>query len=66
LKPKCDEQLSNLDFNFMLRRYMKAAPKEQRQPSAEPLPVGGGVNGLDGWTEGLVAGAYTRPLFSST
>jgi hypothetical protein len=51
LKLQSDELLSNLDFNFNLRRYSKVQPL-----SGEDLSAPGA----------LEAGAYTRPLFSST
>jgi hypothetical protein len=56
LKLKCDEPLSSVAFNFNLSRYME-------DPYAEPVDIfATPPEGL----ELVEAGAYTRPLFSST
>jgi hypothetical protein len=55
LKPKCVELVSNVAFNFNLRRYiMELANVDSRLP----------IDQLAGCM--MAAGAYTRPLFTST
>ena len=68
MKAKCDEALSNFAANFNLRRYVKKSivdytlrnPTERQRLGLraleELLPVPGAVQ----------AGAYTRPILSST
>jgi len=60
LKLKCDGLLSSFAFNFNLRRYTTdtiieptPAQKLLSLPTVDPIT-------------GLAAGAYTRPLLSST
>jgi len=57
LQPKCDEPLSNFAFKVNLRRYTL---------DEEDDAIGGFLNllGLDDDEE--EAGAYTRPLLSSS
>jgi hypothetical protein len=56
LKLRSDESLSNLAFNFNLRHYSEEA---QRQLADEQVRSSIAFGALE-------AGAYTRPLFSST
>jgi len=58
LKLYYEEPASNFAFKFKLRRYIKAA--EDAVAAAEA------ANAAVKAAEGIEAGAYTRPLFSST
>jgi len=64
LKLKCDEPLSNFAFNINLRRCNKALASDETEMDVERA----GIEAL--FAEMAVrrgeAGAYTRPLFSST
>ena len=61
MKLKCDEAVSNYASSFNLRRYVKVLPDGaaeallQAHEKYENAPL-----------KALLAGAYTRPLFSST
>jgi len=62
LKPKYDKPLSiclNFAFKFNLRRYNEEVVDVS---DSEKLDVSSSFYGMDAYT----AGAYTRPLFSST
>jgi hypothetical protein len=56
LKLKYDEPHPNCAFNFNLRRYTKS----KKAALADPLEVRAKM------AAAIIAGAYTRPLFSST
>jgi hypothetical protein len=60
LETKYDEALSNIAFKFNLRRHTLAATNTLSVKTA-----GYAVLAADKYT-GAVAGAYTRPLLSST
>jgi hypothetical protein len=56
-----DEVLSTFAFNFNLRRYMKAQVE-----AADEAKAGVQTQLSQATAEKLEAGAYTRPLLSST
>jgi len=64
LNPRGDAPLSNVAFNFNMRRYTVAAVLMIAYTRMGGiLAAAGGGGGAGG--AGLQAGAYTRPLFGS-
>ena len=72
LKAKCDDVLSNVAFNLNLRRYITGnvvvQPHIEKYRSIKKTAGGKFANAVYSQPGGreLMAGAYTRPLFSST
>jgi hypothetical protein len=71
LKPKHDELLSNVAFNFILRRYNQACKALVAHGAITDRENVAGVSALQAvLSETLqhpsMAGAFTRPLLSST
>jgi hypothetical protein len=66
LKLQYDETLSNFAFNFNLRHYTTVSfARDQTRLIAEEIGVA--ATAATNWLiSGFTAGAYTRPLLSST
>ena len=63
LKPKCDILVSTSAFKFNLRRYNKAM--EKGKAKARKM-IAARMKASVAGAAGIQAGAYTRPLISST